>query len=253
MNGMPNKIGKRRGQIWVSAVLYILITVIAVTILLEAGTPIINNLRDRTAFSKTTDAMLMLDKYITDVSEGGPGSQRVVPIDISKGNLYVKDSIFGWKFETSSKLVEPRSKINMGNLIILGTSSEETVSATESDDSCYYILENSRIKVNITQFGNVNKTLQNCSTEINTSKLINYIELKEQNSTVAGTFTFAIGGDASSSMGTGSTTLMEEGNYLGSAVLRAEINSTKYNYTLELALDSGADFLTAKVLNLRMK
>ena len=71
---------KRRAQIWVSAILYILITVVAVIIILEAGNPIVNGLRDRTAFSKTKDAMQVLDQYIMDVAEGGPGSQRVVPL-----------------------------------------------------------------------------------------------------------------------------------------------------------------------------
>ncbi|MCX6709790.1 MAG: hypothetical protein NTV63_02430 [Candidatus Woesearchaeota archaeon] len=244
---------KRRGQVWVSAVLYILITVVAMVVLLQAGTPIMNSLRDRTAFSKTKDSMLVLDKYIVEVSEGGPGSQRVVPIDIEKGTLYVEDNMVRWKIETDSKLFEPRSKQSLGNMIILGLSPEDTVSAHESSDSCHYILENSRIKVNITQFGMINKSAENCTSQINTSALINYIELNDKNSTAEGVFTFTIAGEPSSEIGTGKTTLIESGDYLSAGVIRAEINSSSYNYTLELSLESGADFLKVKAINLREK
>ncbi|MCX6710735.1 MAG: hypothetical protein NTZ02_01450 [Candidatus Woesearchaeota archaeon] len=244
---------KRRAQIWVSAILYILITVVAVIIILEAGNPIVNGLRDRTAFSKTKDAMQVLDQYIIDVAEGGPGSQRVVPLEISTGNVYIDNESLRWRIETDSKLMEPRTKVDLGNIAVISSITNESLSATESEQVCYYILENSKLRVNITVFGNVSKQFQNCSSDVNTSNLINSIILKENNNPASGTFSFMIGNDSSSGYGLGSTSLVRSGTNLASSSIIVYVDSTKYDYAIELGLDSTSDFLTVKLISVKVK
>jgi hypothetical protein len=243
----------KRSQVWVSAVLYIMITVVAVVIILEAGNPIVNGLKDKTSFSKTKDAMQVLDQYIIDVSEQGPGSQRVVPLEISSGTVYIKNDSLRWQIETTSKLMEPRTRLDLGNLAVIGSSTSESVSAVESPDWCYYIIESSKLRVNITVFGNVSKRMENCSPYVNTSNLINYIVFRENNTASSGKFSFKIGNDLSSGYGIGSTRIFSAGENLASSAVRVYVNSSAYEYSLDFTLDSTSDFIAVKLANIRVK
>ncbi|MBW2999994.1 hypothetical protein KY339_04940, partial [Candidatus Woesearchaeota archaeon] len=78
-----------KAQIWISALLYILIAVIVMVIILEATSPLLENLKDESVYTETKSNFVSLNQHISDVSNAGTGSQRVVPVEIRKGELKV--------------------------------------------------------------------------------------------------------------------------------------------------------------------
>jgi hypothetical protein len=232
----------KKAQVWISAILYMLIAATAMALIIQAGLPIINNMKDRSVYTRTEDMLISLDKQIAEVATEGEGSQRVVPIELREGEITIKDGILYWEFETETKIFEPKSRVNVGNLII---TTNAGVSAYDHGDS--YILENQYIKVNISKYG------EDAWEEINTSELINYMEFKANSKKTNGTFSFMIGEDGSSQSGYGHTTLRGHGTNLGFATVVAHINSSNYEYNLELTLESEADFIRVNVKDLEVK
>lgn len=233
----------RKGAIWVSAVIYVLIGVIVLTIVIEAGIPFIKSLQERSNVNRARNTFSTLDQQIQEVAKEGQGSQRIVPLEISEGTVRVEDNKLRWKIETSSKVLEPRTRIELGNLVI---ASDVDVSATETGS--FHIMQNSRVLVNFTRFGS-----KDSHVPINTSSLINYVEFKDTGTKTTGTFTFFINQNSSSTTGLGYTELLQTGSGLASATLKAHVNSTIYEYDLLLSLDSKADFLRATIENFKVK
>ncbi len=233
----------RKGAIWVSAVIYVLVGIIVLTVVIEAGIPFIKGLQERSHVTQARNTFSALDQQIQDVAKEGQGSQRIIPLEVSEGTVKVEDNKLRWKIETSSKVLEPRTRIELGNLVI---ASDVDVSA--ADASGFHIIQNSRILANFTKFG----SKANFSS-INTSSLLNYVEFKDTSSKTTGTFTFFINQNASSASGTGYTELLQTGSGLASATLKAHVNSTIYEYDLLLSLDSKADFLRGQIENFRVK
>src|SRR3989338_5630861 len=64
----------KKGDIWVSAILYFGLGIIVIAILLAAGLTVINKLKD---------------KNITEVLNGGPGTQRIVTLNLKKGEFRI--------------------------------------------------------------------------------------------------------------------------------------------------------------------
>ena len=130
----------KKGEIWISVVIYVLVVVVVLVLVLEAGLPILNRAKDQSTYTRVKDTMTALDQHIVDIANEGQGSQRVVPIEVPAGELRVKDNKLQWKLETGSKIIEPRTKIDQGNLVI---AADLDVSAIEY--GTYFTIENSRI------------------------------------------------------------------------------------------------------------
>ena len=76
------------GEVWVSAVLYLALGLILITIVLAAGIPLINKIRDRNTVAQTKDILFVLDKNIRTVASEGTGSKRYVsPVNIDAVEL----------------------------------------------------------------------------------------------------------------------------------------------------------------------
>jgi hypothetical protein len=244
---------QKKGDIWISAILYVVIIVVAIALILNAGTPIINQMKDKITFTKARDTMLNLDKHIEDIASEGQGSQRIVPIEIEKGKLKVKNNEIIWEIETDSKIISSRTKVDMGNMYIV---SNANVQAKTYSDS--YILQTElgatdstlgdMFLINISSFGDENNW-----EPINTQNLINYIVYK--NNTINGNFSFEINDNYTSTYGYGYTKLVPSGNSsnIGRAKVIAHINSTYAEYDLEIILESYADFILARVKNFEKK
>lgn len=117
----------KKGQIWTSAVLYIVIGVITISIILSAGVPLVNKLKDKNTIIQTKELMLDLDKVIREVRNEGPGSKRVIqPFVIKDGNFFINttnnENKIQWILKTSAVFVEPCGKTKAdclsNNLII---------------------------------------------------------------------------------------------------------------------------------------
>ncbi len=239
---IKRKLGKR-AEIWVSAVLYVLIVVTVVVIVLNAGLPFIDSLRERSSVTKARDTLSALDQHIEDIAAEGQGSQRVVPIEVGEGTLRVVDNKLQWEIETKSKIIEPGSKIDLGNLVI---SSDVDVSAKEVGR--FFVLQNSRISANFSKLGS-----ETNFSAINTSSILNSLTFRDNSAKTNGTFVFRVAGNSSTETGTGYTKLKETGEGLVSGAVLAHVNSTAYEYDLEFTLASKADFIKTELKNVRAK
>jgi hypothetical protein len=235
---IPRHSSKKNAQVWISAILYMLIAATAMALIIQAGLPIISNMKDRSVYTRTEDMLMDLDSQIAEVASEGEGSQRVVPIELRDGEITIKDGKLYWEFETETKIFEPKSRVNVGNLVI---TTNAGVNAFEYNNS--YILENKYIIVNISKIDG----------DIDTSELINYIEFKSNSKKTNGTFSFTIGDDDSSGEGTGKTSIKETGTNLGFATVVAKVSSDNFEYNLELTLESEADFIRVNVKDLIVK
>jgi type II secretory pathway pseudopilin PulG len=233
----------KKGAIWVSAVIYVLIGIIVLTVVIEAGLPLIGGLQDRSEVNTARNTFSAIDGQIKEVANEGQGSQRIISLEIPEGTVTTEDNKLRWKIETNSKVIEPRTRVELGNLIV---SSDVDVSA--SNHPGHHVLQNSRILVNFSRFGS-----ESNRTWINTSSLINHIRFKDTGSETNGTFTFFINQNASTTNGTGYTEIIQTGTGLASATLKATVNSSIYEYELHLTLDSKADFLRAEVENFKIR
>ncbi|MBS3171109.1 hypothetical protein J4449_00705 [Candidatus Woesearchaeota archaeon] len=103
----------KRGQVWISAVLYIALGTVAITIVLSAGVPVINKIKDKNTIIQTRDIMLSLDNIIREVRDEGTGSRRVIsPFTIKGGSMFIKDNEnkIVWEMKTNVVFVEPCGK-----------------------------------------------------------------------------------------------------------------------------------------------
>ncbi len=222
----------RKSQIWISAVLYILLVSVVIVIVVEGGTPIMNNLRDKSVFLQTRDNFVSLDKHIKDVSNAGPGSQRVVPLEIKKGELNIKNSQVKWEMDTKASIVQPKTSVKTGNLR-LGMDSD--VDAYERNNKL--ILENYYIRAVFYKVGN-----ESSYGTMNSTSILHSITYKTNNKTASGEFSFLI--DDSLIESDGYSKLVRKGHDLGSGTVMFYMNtSSGVVHRLYFTLDSRTDFL----------
>src|SRR3989344_1659064 len=103
----------KKGEIWISAVLYTAIGIVAMTLILAAGIPLINKIKDRNTFAQTKELMYVFDESIRTVISEGLGSQRELsPFNIQRGDLYINENSVNWSMKTTALIVEPSSSSN---------------------------------------------------------------------------------------------------------------------------------------------
>ncbi len=145
----------KKGDVLVSAVLYFGLGIVVLTLVLSLGMPAVNRLRDKNVATQTKDVFATLDANIRQVARGGPGTQRVLELGLSKGEVKVysasnaekaidstaganaKKVIFGdtlidipnrvvWTYQLKAALTEPDLQVTEGNTKILTTGSKGT-------------------------------------------------------------------------------------------------------------------------------
>jgi hypothetical protein len=111
----------KKADVWISAILYIGLGVILLSIILAVGIPTVNRIRDKNTAIDTENLMNELDNNIRTVYSEGTGSKRPFKFEIKKGALTISPNItsISWEFETSNLLSEPGVNIPKGNLILL--------------------------------------------------------------------------------------------------------------------------------------
>jgi len=113
---------QKKGDIWISAILYFGLGIIIITILLSAGLPVINRLRDKNVVIQSKQVMSELDQNIREVIKEGPGSQRIVTVNLKKGLLKIDEekSQVMWQYNNSKVLIsDPGTPVFEGKLTIL--------------------------------------------------------------------------------------------------------------------------------------
>ncbi|MFH1332082.1 MAG: hypothetical protein ABIH63_02240 [archaeon] len=109
----------KKGDVWVSAVLYIALGMVIITIVLAAGIPLITQMKDRNTVAQTKRMMQSIDDNIRQVATEGPGSQRVIsPLEIGSGQLSINvdNDYLEWKMTTKNKMMEPGINFQEGTL-----------------------------------------------------------------------------------------------------------------------------------------
>ena len=101
---------RKRGQIWVSTVLYVALGIVAMTLILGAGIPMITKMKERNTVIESKAIMHAISDAISTVVTEGPGSKRVLdPVIIKGGKLYfdVATNKVRWEMKTSAMMMEP--------------------------------------------------------------------------------------------------------------------------------------------------
>lgn len=112
----------RQAQIWISAVLYLALGVIVISLILAASIPVIDKLKDRNNVAETKELLLTLDDTIRIVGREGPGSRReLTPLTLTKGKLFIEDDqdVIRWELRTSAVILELGVNIREGPLSLL--------------------------------------------------------------------------------------------------------------------------------------
>lgn len=109
----------KKGDIWVSAVLYIALGMIVITLILGAGLPLIAKMKDKNTITQTKKMMSSFDDTILNIAQEGPGSRRVIsPLEIGSGRLIVNtdEDYIEWKMLTRNRMYEPDIEFAEGNV-----------------------------------------------------------------------------------------------------------------------------------------
>jgi hypothetical protein len=231
----------RSAQIWISAILYILVITVVMVIVLNAGVPVIKDLQDKTVFTRSKNTFLSLNQQIAEVSEEGIGSQRVVPIEIEKGSLELKDGSLKWDLRTNAKILESGQQIELGNLYISSNADVDSASTANN-----YTLENTFLRA----------TFHKCEDRelcrLNQTGMLMQLVFKDPETGVqtaaSGTFEFHFNSSASWDV-QGFSMLEDEGSSLGAARVLYYVNNTGSSYytVVEFTLGSNRDFIESRI------
>jgi len=224
----------------VSAVLYLLISAVVVIVVLEGGIPIIKKMQDKALFTKKRAEFTDLAQQVEQLSKEEQGSQRIIPLEVEKGSLRVEDDKIKWVLDTNAEILEPGSKISVGDVNIL---SNADVKAYWSEEENAYIIENSYVKFNFARIGSHDEWQ-----DYSTADIIKKITLKPTSAELPGNFRFYLDNNAATANGNGYTWLSQEGSNLDKASLYALMNSSEnVTYTLKLTLYADTDYIIPSV------
>ncbi|MFO8016910.1 MAG: hypothetical protein R6U32_07460 [Candidatus Woesearchaeota archaeon] len=228
--------GSRKGQIWISAVLYVLMTAVIMVVVLEAGLPVLKEMRDKAVFVQSRDNLISLNQHIKEVGSAGPGSQRTVPLQVQKGHLEVGKEKLRWYMDTEADIIEPMSKISMGDVKI---ASDSDVDAHETGG--HYILENFYMLAAFNKLGNAS-SYENISSD----SIIDYMQFKGTGAIANGTFDLSVDDEMVS--GEGYTSINDKGYDQGRASVTAFVNTTSgTNYTIIFTMHGNSDYMTVRM------
>ncbi len=237
----------KKAQVWVSAIIYTLVAILALVLILNTGIPVLTEMKDRATFEKTKDIMQDLDSQITEIANQGIGSQATVSFDIKEGEIKFQNNQLVWEIETKSEIISPRSSTKSGNLIIASNANVRTI---ETDD--FFIME-SYIENDTFRFAANKKGSKDNHVAFNVSQIVQNISYNGNN--MNGDFVFSLNDEQSSKNGTGYIEMVPSGNNtnLGSARIIAHMDTEFAYYDLVFTLGSYADFVTVNVKNIEIK
>ncbi|MBI3413203.1 MAG: hypothetical protein HY051_03930 [Candidatus Aenigmarchaeota archaeon] len=228
----------------IAGVIYTGLVVTTVTLVITLGLPQLDRITESTLYLNVREGMNNLDKAIEKVASEGRGSVRIVPLEIRNGDFTIDDvnDLVKYEIETVSEIVSPRTAVQFGNLVI---GSNADVNASEN--ATHYTLKNSRLQVTLRKFGSPSS-----QTSVNTTELVQEIKVLSTNKTLPITpnrtvMQFLVNNDASSSSGTGFTTLHEAGTVLSQGNVSVYVNAASGPYTMDMILEAEADYITVLV------
>ncbi|GAF82428.1 unnamed protein product [marine sediment metagenome] len=127
----------KKGQIWVSAALYIALGIIVITVVLSAGLPLINKIQAKNTLLQTKKVMYQLDETARGVMLQGAGSKIKTFVEIKKGEL------------TIDPITDNKKRIIWTSLSKYNPGIEEGATITEGDLEIKNIKKGSEYEVSI--------------------------------------------------------------------------------------------------------
>jgi len=118
---LSNKM-KKQGMVWVSTVLYILISLAILGIVIAAVQPRIKSTRDKATIDQTINILNELDQKIIEVDNSAEGNIRSLNLQIKRGILTIdsNENKIEWSLEDASyKYSEPETPIKIGRITAL--------------------------------------------------------------------------------------------------------------------------------------
>ncbi len=169
---------EKRGDIWVSAILYFGIGIVLITVVLAAGLPVINRLRDKNVVIQTKQVMHTLDENIREVVKEGPGSQRVVTVNIKKGSFIIDEDVDGdnigenivkWRYENAKVPISQPNDPNMPPATIVEEGKLNIITYNAAQDKTYDI----EIYINYNSLADITKDGTNTLSGLSDLVIIN--------------------------------------------------------------------------------
>jgi len=118
----------KKAIVWVSTVLYILISLAIIGIVLAAVQPRINEAKNKAVIEQTIILMHEIDNKIEEVSYAGPGNIRSLDLQLKKGLLKINETnkSIAWELKNSAyQYSEPSIPININKINALTTETPE--------------------------------------------------------------------------------------------------------------------------------
>ncbi|UCD20568.1 MAG: hypothetical protein JSW08_02195 [archaeon] len=100
---------KKKAVIWVSTVLYILISIAIIALVLTAVTPVINKNKDKALVEQSLEMLNELDEGVERASLT-EGTQALVEIVMKKGTLTIEESQITWTLQDSAYMYSEPGK-----------------------------------------------------------------------------------------------------------------------------------------------
>lgn len=112
-----------RAQIWIETVMYTLIAFAIMGLVLAYARPKIEEMQDKAIIEQSISMIKDIDSTL--LTMGGAGNQRVIEIQIKKGDLKIdgENDLLVFEMESRLSYSEPGEKISSGNVDILTTKS----------------------------------------------------------------------------------------------------------------------------------
>lgn len=237
-------------SILISFVLVTAIIIVAISVVLSIGLPAIDRAKEAALISEAKNIMQSIDSAARQVLFEGNGAQRVFSISSTGGDYFSEKSTdrILFKLNSISGVIDPGTYKKEGNLIIsAGTDVKASEYDANSDGTNELVLENSRILFAVKKIGNSSNYAV-----MNNSQLVKLIQLKENSLNITPSDSSTIIDNSLLSVnGTGYTQLMQTGDLLREASIKAYIQSDSgANYEIWYTLRSNADFVLEEVKNI---
>jgi len=110
----------KKGQVWIEALIYTLIAFAMIGIVLAIVKPKIEELQDKAIIEQSIVMVKDIDAKIMEITQMGPGNQRLIILGIKKGILKIdggNDKII-FEIEGKHTYSEPGVNVFDGNIII---------------------------------------------------------------------------------------------------------------------------------------
>lgn len=219
----------------ISAILYLLVSIVVISIVLQIGIPYLNRLQDYGEIQNIETTIKEMDKTISIVASEGEDSQRKITITIAEDSMDINGlaEMITVKKETEARVMNPRSRKSQGNYF-KGVNVEVDAYSSTLDDVNVLVLENEHIYFAVRKLDS--------NTEMKASDLVKKVRFKDTPADLNAQLDFYMDSYAGEDVNI-TTEFVKKGYNLGYGEIKAKIYGSSHQYHVHFRLESGADFV----------